>query len=71
MDNYKKYCSISNYNVFYKDNTNVSKLYATTSAIFETCFGLWTFGIVILYTTKQYKVKNNYKKITGISIVPA
>jgi hypothetical protein len=26
------------------------------------CFGLLTFGIVILYTTKQYKVKSNYKR---------
>jgi hypothetical protein len=25
-------------------------------------FGLLTFDIVILYTTKQYKVKNNYKR---------
>jgi hypothetical protein len=27
MDNYTKYCSILDYNVFYKDNTNASKLY--------------------------------------------
>jgi hypothetical protein len=32
------------------------------SAIFEMCFGLLTFGIVIMYTTKQYKVKSNYKR---------
>jgi hypothetical protein len=35
------------------------------SAIFEMCFGLLTFGIVILYTTKQYKVKSNYKRVSN------
>jgi hypothetical protein len=35
------------------------------SAIFEMCFGLLTFGIVILYTTKQYKVKSNYKRASN------
>jgi hypothetical protein len=28
------------------------------------CFGLLTFGIVILYTTKQYKVTSNYKRVS-------
>jgi hypothetical protein len=49
MDKYTKYCSISNYNVFYKDNTNVSKLYAAAPAIFEKFFELLTFGIIILH----------------------
>jgi hypothetical protein len=35
------------------------------SAIFEMCFELLTFGIVILYTTKQYKVKSNYKRVSN------
>jgi hypothetical protein len=35
--------------VFYKDNTNVSKSYAEASAIFEKCFELLTFGIIILH----------------------
>jgi hypothetical protein len=28
-------------------------------------FGLLTFGIVLLYTTKQYKVKSNYKRASN------
>jgi hypothetical protein len=34
-------------------NTNVSKFYAVASAIFDMCFGLLTFGIVILYNNKE------------------
>jgi hypothetical protein len=29
------------------------------------CFGLLTFGIVVLYTTKQYKIKSNYKRVSN------
>jgi hypothetical protein len=29
------------------------------------CFGLLTFGIITLYTTKQYKVKSNYKRVNN------
>jgi hypothetical protein len=42
------------------------KIYAgKPSAIYEMCFGLLTFSIVILYTTKQYKVKSNYKRVSN------
>jgi hypothetical protein len=34
----------------------------TASAAFGTCFGLLTFGIIILHTTKPFKVKGNHKK---------
>jgi hypothetical protein len=51
-----------NYNVFYKDISNVPKLCSAASAIFEMSFRLLTFGIVILYTAKQHKVKSNYKR---------
>jgi hypothetical protein len=30
------------------------------------CFGLLTFDIVILYITKQYKVKSNYKRVSNM-----
>jgi hypothetical protein len=37
----------------------------TASAIFEMCFRLLTFDIVIMYTTKQFKVKSNYKRVNN------
>jgi hypothetical protein len=43
----------------------IQKGLKTASAIFEMCFGLLTFGIIILNTTKQYKVKSNYKKVSN------
>jgi hypothetical protein len=52
---------------FTKDNTNTSKIYASRpkkqlQRPFEICFGLLIFGIIILHTTKPYKVKGNHKK---------
>jgi hypothetical protein len=32
-------------------------------AAFGVSFGLSIFGIIILHTTKQYKVKSNYKRM--------
>jgi hypothetical protein len=58
---------IPDYNVFYRDKTNASKrstqaAQKTASAAFGICFGLLIFGIIILHTTKLYKVKSNHKK---------
>jgi hypothetical protein len=51
----------------------------TASAAFRICFGLLIFGIIILHTTKSYKVKkqsqekvsNKYKFHTGLSMLRA
>jgi hypothetical protein len=34
----------------------------TASVAFGMCFGLLIFSIIILHTTRSYKVKSNYKK---------
>jgi hypothetical protein len=50
---------------FTKIIQNASKLYAGRPKIasaFGMCFRLSIFGIIILHTKKQYKVKSNYKK---------
>jgi hypothetical protein len=54
-----------NYNIFYKDTSNISKPCSAASVISEKSFGLLTFGIVILHTATQYKVKSNYKRASN------
>jgi hypothetical protein len=38
------------------------QLQRLASVAFGICFGLLIFGIIILHTTKFYKVKGNHKK---------
>jgi hypothetical protein len=53
---------IPNYNIFYKDNSNVSKRFVQQLHQSPSSFKFLTFSIVILYITKQYKVKSNLRK---------